>query len=31
MSKINDYAKFVDTTTSEESKEFAAFTCVSLS
>ena len=26
MSKINDYAKFVDTTTSEESKEFAAFT-----
>ena len=25
MSKINDYAKFVDTTTSNESKDFSAF------
>ncbi len=25
MSKINDYAKFVDTTTSNESKDFLAF------
>ena len=25
MSKINDYAKFVDTTTSRESKDFMAF------
>ena len=25
MSKINDYAKFVDTTTSRESKNFMAF------
>ncbi len=25
MSKINDYAKFVDTTTSRESKDFLAF------